>query len=232
MRLAASVLLPGWREVTPDLPRLAVPDGLIMSYVSASARSTFERTVQRLEQAGWRIQGIRPAEDEALKLVYENTLKLVVGEMAQVHDRWFNVHELSYRPRTVTAIQRGRQIDQSELDGCRANQRAFKDYLESLMAANGIDGWLLPASRSAAPEGYEHRLGWHDDALVLCRPPSITVAGRSASTICRWAHNWSPGRATTRSCSPGPRRWLAPSHRERRLRRAGARNGPAKPLYH
>ncbi|MHB2018246.1 MAG: amidase [Candidatus Xenobia bacterium] len=159
-RLAASVMLPAWREnVSVDLPRLAIPEGLLMTYVSVPARTAFERTVQRLEQAGCRTQRLRPAEDDAIELVFENTLKLVVGEMAQVHDRWFNVHELSYRPRTITAIQRGRQVPPGELDGCRANQRAFKDYLEAMMAASNVDCWALPASRGAAPEGYE-LTGW------------------------------------------------------------------------
>jgi len=149
MMLAASALCEGWQKVRVEsLPVLGVPDG---PYLEQAAQQAFEEQLSRLAEAGYTVRRVNALGNIAE--ITESHLQLMAGEMARVHSQWYAEYGALYRPRTAAMIRRGQQVSDEELSAARAAQTGLRAELEALMAENGIDLWVCPAAKGAAPEG-------------------------------------------------------------------------------
>lgn len=154
-RLAASILCAPWKADRPSVERpvMAVPQGRFLSWVEDEALAHFQATVARLRKAGYTVHEVAWMSDDDLEQVYENALKLMVGEMAEVHNAWFALYENQYRERTALAIRQGQKVPADEVLTARAGQMLLRSMLETFMQGKGIDLWLTPSSRGTAPRG-------------------------------------------------------------------------------
>jgi Asp-tRNA(Asn)/Glu-tRNA(Gln) amidotransferase A subunit family amidase len=130
---------------------LSVPEGAYLE--QAAGLQVFGEQVSRLEGAGYIVR--RVAMLDNIAEIVQQHRALMAGEMAQVHRDWFGQYEALYRPRTAEMIRNGQQIADETLKAARATQARLRDELERLMAEAGVDLWICPAAKGAAPEGLD-----------------------------------------------------------------------------
>ncbi len=177
MRLAASVLCRDWetnpspqppprptgnsfgqiqgggKEQATHLPVLGVSEGKYLQQATAEGLQAFEEQVTRLEQAGYTVRRVNVLDNIAE--ITRHHRALMAGEVAQVHRDWFGQHEGLYRPRTAELIRMGQQIAGEALGEARGIQKRLRDELERHMTEAGVDLWIGPAAKGAAPEGLD-----------------------------------------------------------------------------
>ncbi len=153
-RLAASVLVPGWRQVS-DLPRpvCGIPEGLYLERASAEGLALFREVSARLEAAGYELRVVPALADFAD--IERRHRQLFDGEFARFHAPWFEAQEALYRDKTRESLRRGFGLTDEELETARAGRGKLRDELEKLMNAHRLDLWLSPAATGPAPEGLE-----------------------------------------------------------------------------
>jgi len=154
MALAASLVVPGWTRPSPgELPRLGVPDGAFIEPVSGEPREVFESQLESLRWAGYDIEYVLFYAREDLTSFHRQASALFHGEMARVHGVWFRDYASLYRPGTVRALDRGREVKEDDLARARDGQGVMREALHSLMDGQGIDFWVCPSSNGPAPRG-------------------------------------------------------------------------------
>lgn len=159
MQLASSHLLPDWRPFSSDKkPVLGVPNGVYMSFMSDEVRLAFEHQLQSLNKAGYTIRHVDMPWDDAF-LAGDAMIRMVQGEMAQVHEAWFKQYEHLYGPSVKAAIQTGQAVPLEELEQYRAGQLKLRADLEQTKRNYCIDVWISPSQGGVAPKGFE-RTGW------------------------------------------------------------------------
>ncbi|GED70501.1 amidase [Brevibacillus reuszeri] len=159
VQLASSHLLPDWRPFFSDQkPTLGVPNGIYMSFMSDEVRRVFEHQLQSLEKAGYTIRNVDMPWDDAF-LAGDAMIRMVQGEMAQLHEAWFKQYEHLYGPSVKAAIQKGQTVPVEELEQYRAGQIKVRMDLEQTKQKNGVDVWVSPSQGGVAPKGFE-RMGW------------------------------------------------------------------------
>lgn len=159
MQLASSHLLPDCRPFSSDKkPVLGVPNGVYMSFMSDEVRLAFEHQLQSLNKAGYTIRQVDMPWDDAF-LAGDAMIRMVQGEMAQVHEAWFKQYEHLYGPSVKAAIQTGQAVPLEELEQYRAGLLKLRADLEQTQRKNGIDVWVSPSQGGEAPKGFE-RTGW------------------------------------------------------------------------
>lgn len=182
MMLAAALVCRDWQRVeraVSQLPILGIPDGPYLAQASSEGLAAFEQHIAKLEQAGYKVKRV-PALTN-IETINHRHMRLMFGEMAQVHTVWFAQYEHLYRPRTVAAIREGQQVGADELAEARAGRLHLRHELESLMAEHSIDLWLSPAAPGSAPQGIQStgsaimNLPWTHSGL-----PAITFPAGTA----------------------------------------------------
>lgn len=159
MQLASSHFLPDWRPFSSDKkPVLGVPNGVYMSLMSEEVRLAFEIQLQSLNKAGYTIRHVDMPWDEAF-LAGDPMIRMVQGEMAQIHEAWFKQYEHLYGSSVKAAIQTGQAVPLEELEQYRAGQLKLRADLEQTKRINSIDVWISPSQGGVAPKGFE-RTGW------------------------------------------------------------------------
>jgi Asp-tRNA(Asn)/Glu-tRNA(Gln) amidotransferase A subunit family amidase len=155
MAMAAAALCDTWEPAAMrvDLPVLGVPDGPYLEQTMPEALAVFEETLLMLQVAGCSVVRI-PAFADITDL---NVLhrRLVFGEFAREHARWFEAYGSRYRPRTVDAIRQGQGVSDTELEQLRAETYEFRERIQDQMRAEGIDVWVCPPALGPAPAGLE-----------------------------------------------------------------------------
>lgn len=80
---------------------------------------------------------------------------LLHAEMALVHAGWFDRLAHLYRPRTAEAVRFGQGITSERLRECREAAANLAGLLLEDASRSGIDCWICPSARGAAPLGYQ-----------------------------------------------------------------------------
>ncbi|HOX16990.1 MAG TPA: amidase [Spirochaetales bacterium] len=138
-------------EATP--PVLLVPDGPYLAQADAAALESFERSLARLEGAGFRVVRTRALGD--IVDVNARHRRIAAAEMAATHAPWFDGHRALYHARTVDLIEQGRAIGVDELAADRAGQGKLRGELDAALALAGADFWVSPSAPGPAPRGIE-----------------------------------------------------------------------------
>ncbi|MFL6194692.1 MAG: amidase [Thermoanaerobaculia bacterium] len=171
-----------WRFEPTRQPRMAVPVGPYLSRISKEAMVHFRTTCERLEDAGYNIQPVEAMED--FDDIVERHFRIVSGQAARVHRRWFAEYEELYDPRTAELIRKGQEVSDVELKLDLADAEKLLDDLTRLMSRYHIDLWLSPPALGAAPRGLEStgdpvmNLPWTQAAMpAISLPVGTNEAG-------------------------------------------------------
>ena len=153
VRQGAGVIVDGWSDPVPPFRRvtLGVPEGPYLEQAASDGLAGFAEQVRQLEDAGYGIHRVPVLQDVAS--VNERHGRLQAAEMALEHTPWLDSYIDEYRPRTREIMLRGRQISIEELTMARGGRARLRVELEAAMQAAGIDLWICPAARGAAPRG-------------------------------------------------------------------------------
>ncbi|WP_319521459.1 amidase [uncultured Desulfosarcina sp.] len=173
-----------WQPVTlPGQLRLGIPRGAYLEQAEPAAREAFQHQIRQLEANGCTIVDI-PILDDILA-INERHGRLIAGEMARVHARWYEAQQERYRQATRDIISRGREVDDAEFNDLRQSCMDLRTTLETAMQTYDIDAWICPATTGEAPLGLEStgsplmNLPWTHSGL-----PAITLpAGRGPAGL-------------------------------------------------
>lgn len=208
LALVASLLMPDWQAVTPQpdvLPVLGIPEGPYLARAAEEGRAALERHADALSAGGYTVRRVAAFDD--FDGVYERHQLLTKAELAATHAPWFDAHAALYRPRTAALIEAGRAVDASALGAARASRSRLRAALETAMDAHGIDLWISPPARGAAPAGIDStgdpvmNLPWtHAGLPTLSLPAGVNAAGLPLGLQCsgrfgadEWLLQWAPG---------------------------------------
>ena len=180
MQAVAAVVIDDWRddEVPPRLPVLGVPEG---SYLrQCAALGEFEAQLRKLTGTGYTVKRVKILDDiEDIDRCHQD---MIAAELAIQHEDWFARHAALYRPRTAGLIRYGQTVSRERLLETRQHRFAFRDRLQGVMSAHGIDLWVCPAAPDVAPIGIDAtgdpkmNMPWTHAGL-----PALTVpAGKGA----------------------------------------------------
>jgi len=173
-----------WRpKPIPGQIRLGIPRGAYMAQAESAALTAFRQQIRQLEDAGFTIEEIPVLED--ILAINDRHGRLIAGEMARVHARWFEAQQNRYRQATRDIILRGLTIDDSDFDDLRRSCIDLRTTLETVMQTHGIVAWICPSTTGEAPLGLEStgsplmNLPWTHSGL-----PAITLpAGRGTAGL-------------------------------------------------
>lgn len=155
IRYVASMLCPGWK--TPEgrhlgkLPALGVPEGPYLNQASRESLIAFERQVKILADRGYVIKSVRAFDK--IEGIAERHHKMIAGEMARAHKKWFCRYESLYRPQTAALIREGEKVGAQEIKMARTAGQKLRVELETIMAKHKLDLWASPAATGPAPKG-------------------------------------------------------------------------------
>jgi Asp-tRNA(Asn)/Glu-tRNA(Gln) amidotransferase A subunit family amidase len=157
--------------------------GPYLQRVSKEGMIHFRGVCDRLADAGYEILPVPAMEDFAE--IVDHHYRVVAGEVARVHEKWFARYEDLYDPRTAELIRKGQAITDEELARDVAGCRRVSDELTSLMDKHRIDLWISPSAVGPAPKGLDAtgdpvmNLPWSQ----AFKPVANVPAGRSADGL-------------------------------------------------
>ena len=180
-RLAASVLCKEWAVDRPSSePVLGIPVGGYLERADEDGQVMFAQICDRLGETGYSLERVE-AMPQFAAIVAQHDL-IVAAEAARTHERWFEAYADRYHPKTAELIERGRAVSQEALTDALMNRTRLRRELMVLMAENGVDLWISPASRGVAPRGLEStgdpvmNLPWTHAGLPTVVIPAATSA--------------------------------------------------------
>ena len=187
MSLAASVLVDGWRleraaAERDRQPAIGVPDGPYLRQADPIALQHFNRQLDRLKDAGCRVERIPTFED--IEAITGYHMVLVWHEFADAHSEWFETYRPLYRHGSAALIERGRMITDGHREEAKNGRLELRDRLHGIMDEHGIDLWASPAATGAAPEGLGStgdpamNLPWTHAGLPTATLPAAAAATR------------------------------------------------------
>lgn len=184
MEYMSTELIAEWKPFAADhKPVLGIPEGVYMTLLDDNAKSTFYSQIRTLEEQGFSIKSVAmPWEDS---LIYGDALlRLVHGEMAQVHQPLFDTYKDSYHDSVRQAILAGRTIEDEELEGYRSGQIKLRNDLITLQRSEGIDIWVSPAQAGTAPL-WGTRTGWSGMTAIwsYAGTPAISIPSASFNNM-------------------------------------------------
>jgi Asp-tRNA(Asn)/Glu-tRNA(Gln) amidotransferase A subunit family amidase len=189
MAAVAPHLIPDWSslqlqeeaQIDPDRkPVLGIPDGIYMKFMSDNVQRAFQRQTDMLQSAGYTIAAVTmPWDDEWIS--GDAMLRFVQGEMARVHDQWFEEYSGHYGDAVRQAILQGKTIGEEELDRYRKGQLPLRHKLAEFRRSQGIDLWISPSQGGVAPQHGE-RTGWPGMTAIWTYAglPTISLPGGQA----------------------------------------------------
>jgi Asp-tRNA(Asn)/Glu-tRNA(Gln) amidotransferase A subunit family amidase len=169
--LAAAVLCDGWRPAADRasdrasdraarLPRLGVPDERYVRQASGPAVEEFERQVERLVAAGYRVRRTTALRD--IETVNRRHRLINLFELARGHADRFARDPDSYAPQTAEGIREGQAVPPAGYEQALRDRDAFRAGLAAATEAAEIDVWISPAATGPAPAG----LGYTGDPVM------------------------------------------------------------------
>lgn len=155
-RVAASVIVPQWREV-PEREvselRLAVPEGPLLEHAEPVGRKHFQEVVRKLEDAGATVETVPALEDlDEIEARHED---LLAAEAAEVHEDLYARYPTAYHTTTAALIEKGQRIRLERVEEAREARFALREDLEKRLSAGDFDAWICPSAPGPAPEGLE-----------------------------------------------------------------------------
>ena len=155
----ASVLVDDWNaercstEKGPAGWAIGIPVGPYLDCVSQQGREHFAKGVRRLKEGGFQVLEVSafPDFDE----VVDCNMKIMVKEMAVVHEAWYGEYRISYGPRTAEMIEEGQVISDDELSELLEKKEKNLQRIEDVMDRHGVHFWIAPSATGPAPEGLE-----------------------------------------------------------------------------
>ncbi|MBI4539757.1 MAG: amidase [Gemmatimonadetes bacterium] len=189
--LAASLLCPDWDagRLRPagrgpgGTPVLAVPVGPYLSRAAEDGLGQLAEACRRLADAGYEVRELPALAD--FEEIEARHRMLLAAEAARVHAAWFERFGELYHPRTAALIERGRGVSDEELSEAVRGRERLRRELALLMDDQGLDAWISPAARGAAPRGLDStgdpvmNLPW-----TYCGVPALAVpAGLNADGL-------------------------------------------------
>ncbi|MFB6080120.1 MAG: amidase [Haloferacaceae archaeon] len=154
-RVAASVLCDDWAadDPAPDgPPAVGVPEGSYLDNASPEALSAYEAGLDRLADAGCRVERVTVPTFEAFEALDRRHRRLHAAELALVHHGTFDDYRAFYRTPMAERIEDGRAVTAGQLAESRASRLALRAELEALLDGHDLDVWAAPAAPGAAPE--------------------------------------------------------------------------------
>ncbi|GJM41246.1 MAG: amidase [Ardenticatenaceae bacterium] len=183
MELVAGLLCQHWQlVVTEKKPVLGIPEGPYLQRASEEGRKHFRQMCRQLHEAGFIVKSVESMPD--FDKIYARHHQIVAAEAAKFHDAWFGEHAEKYHPKTAELIQRGQKVTDKQLNKAIAGRASLRDKLMQLMDKHGLDLWLSPPARGAAPAGLDStgdpvmNLPWtHAGLPTLSLPAGKNKAG-------------------------------------------------------
>ena len=154
-RVAASVLCDDWTTGEPssgEPPAVGVPEGSYLDRASEEALAAFEAGLERLREAGCRVERVTVPTFEAFEALDRRHRRLHAAELALVHEEWFDDYEAFYRTPMAERIESGRAVTVDQLAESRASRLDLRAELADRLAAHDLDVWAAPAAPGPAPE--------------------------------------------------------------------------------
>jgi len=153
---AAAVLIPDWQAVEISesegtLPVLGVPVGPYLDRAATEGLDHFRAVVARLRARGFQVKEIPAFAD--FEAIESRHRRLMAFEAARVHRRWFARYGERYHPKTAELIREGQTVGSEEADAARAARGVLRSQLQDLMDRHGVELWICPPARGAAPAG-------------------------------------------------------------------------------
>lgn len=175
MALAASLLCHDWREsTTVEEPLIGIPDGPYIRRASQRCLDHLQGVMGRLLEAGFRIKLLKVMEN--FEEIAHRHHRLLAGEAAWVHRRWFKEFGSRYRKETRALMERGMTVSPKELETYRLSRIRLRETLGEVMEREGLAVWLAPPTVGPAP------LGLHSTGESIMNLP-WTHAGLPALSI-------------------------------------------------
>lgn len=132
---------------------LGVPDDAYLSQADDTVIRGFGDCLKLLEDAGYRVKRTSVFNDiDEINRLHQ---QLISGEMYRVHRDFLDEYRELYRPLTIATIDRGKKVDDDTLARLIDRQRENTVNHTAIMASNGVDFWLAPATATLAPAGLE-----------------------------------------------------------------------------
>jgi Asp-tRNA(Asn)/Glu-tRNA(Gln) amidotransferase A subunit family amidase len=151
---AAPVLIEEWQEPNvTGAPVCGVPVGAYLEQADPAALVSFAAQVNQLREAGFTVLEVPLLDD--IEEVKRRHWILTAGEVALVHQDWFDEYRRLYRPLTAAMIEAGRKVSAAELKLARNGRAALRQQVLRSMVRAGIDMWICPAAPGPAPVGLE-----------------------------------------------------------------------------
>ena len=155
--VAASVICDDWRKLGREnskvfrRPVLGVPTGPYLDQMEAPSRLDFYDQLTRLQTAGYDVVEVPAYAD--ISVINDRHRRMMVGEMAQVHEQWYADHGAVYDGGTADLIEQGRRVSDEEIATGRNGRTQLRGELDDLLRSNGLDLWACPAATGPAPKG-------------------------------------------------------------------------------
>lgn len=153
--LAASVLCEDWKSLKLNYSQkplvIGVPRGKYMEQASPEILSAFEKQLDVLINKGCTVLNIPIFENiDEINRIHK---LMVSAEIANVHQGWFCKHQSFYRTHTKQIIEEGQKVFEQELEIARDGRLFYRNEIESIANASGIDLWATPSTLTYPPEG-------------------------------------------------------------------------------
>jgi Asp-tRNA(Asn)/Glu-tRNA(Gln) amidotransferase A subunit family amidase len=181
--LAASILCQGWKQGAElSRPVFGIPEGPYLEKASEEGLSHFQRTCDKLSEAGFEISSVHMFEDFEAIVGRHETLE--AAEVAQVHRAWFGTYSELYHHKTAELIRKGQKVPVHLVDDYRAGPEKLRGEIMEVMDRNGLSAFLAPAAVGPAPSGLEStgdpvmNLPWtHAGLPAISLPSGINSEG-------------------------------------------------------
>lgn len=181
--LVASILCKGWRSaIKGTRPLFGVPEGPYLEKTSTEWLNHFRRVCDQLSDSGCEILSIEMFKN--FDEIVERHFKLVAGEAAFVHRRWFCDYSEIYHETTAEMIKEGQGIGPDVLEACRAGFEKLRGEIIKTMEQYHLSAFISPAALGPAPKGIEKtgdpvmNVPWTDAGLpAISLPCGVSEEG-------------------------------------------------------
>jgi len=150
--LAASILCGDWRHIDVwHRPVIGIPEGPYLGQATVEGMDAFYNKVSFIEAAGFVVKRVPFFTD--IEEINQRHTRLITGEVARQHAERFAEYGHLYRPRTATLVREGLALDDGAIEQAREGRGQLRAEISAAMLKHGIDLWISPAAKGAAPKG-------------------------------------------------------------------------------
>jgi len=134
-------------------PTLGIPEGPYLACASDYALVCFNAICQSLAEAGYELRRVPVMDD--FQEIRDRHDAIMSHDAANVHNEWFNKHEILYSSKFSDLIHRGQLITNSQLQSALEARDQFQNDITQVMNDNNIDLWICPPTIGPAPKGLD-----------------------------------------------------------------------------